>query len=354
MPINLPLSKVIKPQAGWYRGDFHAHTHFSDGYYSPPDLVEVARTEGLEFFAITDHNTLEAYPHFGDLSDILVIPGIEVTAKAGHFNVFGIQHRPDWIVSATWPDLSDPYNTMTKLMRQITSEGLLNSINHPFLKPWEWRDQAADLRYVQCLEIWNDPSWPDNKQANPQAVAMWTAWLNAGYRITAIGGSDYHRPLPPPGQNKPPDRLGLPGSYVYAESLSGAAILAGLRQRRVYVSLGPRVSFQARANGKIYNIGADLGEMKGVVEFEGDVSYQAGPAYIQLVKNGLVIAETLLVEGQGRLRYGDPVAPNQAAWYRLDVLDPYQQILAVTNPIFVGPKAEPTQWLYGDFNNGQN
>ena len=346
-PLN--LAKVIKPQAGWYRGDFHAHTNFSDGHYPPPELVGVARAEGLDFFAITDHNTIDAYPHFGNPPDLLVIPGLEVTVKAGHFNVFGLEGQPDWLASATWPNLDGPYNTMTGLMEQIAGEGLLNSINHPLLHPWEWRDGATDLRHVHCLEIWNDPSWPDNKQANPQAVDLWAAWLKAGYRLTAIGGSDYHRPDPAPNQNKPPERLGLPSTYVYAENLSGAAILAGLRRRQVYVSMGVQVSFQAQANGRIYEIGADLGELRGDLAFAATVYNCPATAQAQIVKNDEIVAETQVTEGKASLDYAATIDPAQAAWYRLDVWGQDGQMLAITNPIFAGPRREPALRTYGDF-----
>jgi hypothetical protein len=101
--------------------------------------------------AITDHNTIAAYPNFGEPSDVLVIPGVEVTVKAGHFNVFGIEGNPSWLASATWPELSGPHFTMNQLLQHTSSAGLLNSINHPLLEPWEWRDPSADLRYVACL-----------------------------------------------------------------------------------------------------------------------------------------------------------------------------------------------------------
>lgn len=173
MPTPLPLSKVLKPQAGWYRGDFHAHTNFSDGFQSPPDLVEVARAEGLDFFAITDHNTIEAYAEFGEVTDIVIIPGLEVTQKIGHYNIFGVAGGLDWLADVcVWPAplpyQVGCYKSPSELMQRTASQGLLNSINHPLLPPWDWLDTETDLRYVHCLEIWNDPSWPDNVRGNPQ------------------------------------------------------------------------------------------------------------------------------------------------------------------------------------------
>lgn len=353
MQTTLSLSKVLRPQAGWYRGDFHAHTYFSDGSQSPPDLVEVARAEGLDFFAITDHNTIDAYAEFGEVTDILIIPGLEVTLEIGHYNVFGLEGALDWVPEvcvwpATLPHLAGQYKTPSQLMQRAAAQGLLNSINHPLLAPWDWLDNDTDLRYVHCLEIWNDPSWPDNVRGNPRAVALWTQWLNRGYRITAIGGSDYHRPHPKPGENKPPERLGLPSTFVYAEELSGAAILAGVRERRVYVTMGPRVTFQAFLGGNLYDIGADLGNLDGYVQFRGTVTHNA-PIRVQVLKNGNIAAEADFKDGNGELDYEDLSIRDAPAWYRLDVLDQNGQILAVTNPIFVGPQKEPPALNYGDF-----
>lgn len=354
MPQNISLSKVINPASGWYRGDFHAHTTFSDGYYDPLELVDVARAEGLDFLSITDHNTIAALSDFDPPADILVIPGMEVTLKEGHYNALGIERYRDWMeyIIATGPGtttLQERAETITGLMEQAATTGVLNSINHPLLEPWAWLDENTDLRCLQCLEIWNDPSWPDNVRANPEAVALWTAWLNAGYRITAIGGTDYHRPQPKPGENKPPERLSLPSTYVFAEQLSGAAILAGLRQRQAYVSLGPRVTFEAEAGGTSYGIGADLGDLSGPIEFRATLSHSQVATHIHLIRNGNMIAEVSVQRESGRLQYSDQVDSTRPAWYRLDVFGQDGEILVVTNPIFVGSWPEPTAWTYGAF-----
>ena len=356
MSQSLSLLKVLNPQAGWYRGDFHAHTNYSDGVHTPAQLVEVAIAEGLDFFAVTDHNTIDSFSKFGDDPTTLIIPGLEVTLKEGHFNVFGMEGRLDWMehicTGKNISELTGIYGTTTALMQGASSQGLLNSINHP-LMPWEppleWRDRATDLRYLDCLEIWNDPSWPENDHANPKAVALWTDWLNAGYRITAIGGSDYHQPVPEPGQDKPPERLGLPSTYVYAEQLSGAAILEGLRRRRAYVSMGARVTFQAQADGTTYEIGADLGELSGAIDFKATVTDCPSSGRAQIVRNGQVVSETPIEGGQAVLRWRNDADPARSDWCRLDVFGEEGQMMAITNPIYVGPRRRPVSHSYGDF-----
>ena len=185
--------------------------------------------------------------------------------------------------------------------------------------------------------------------ANPQAVALWTDWLNAGYRITAIGGNDYHEPVPKPGEDKPPERLGLPSTYVYAEELSGAAILEGLRRRRAYVSMGARVTFQAQADGRAYEIGADTGRLAGAAVFSGTVTDCPDGARVQIVRDSTVVAERESVGGDVAIEWEMHAEAEEPAWVRLDVYDPEGLMIAVTNPIFFGPHVVPDQVRYGDF-----
>lgn len=354
MSLPLSLTTVRNPNPGWYRGDFHCHTNQSDGVHPPPELVEVAEREGLDFFFITDHNTVAAYDLFGDDRGVLILPGIEATYKRGHFNIFGVTEAGAWLsqVSAGYVDApagTDPYPTLTALMEQTAALGLFNSINHPRLAPWAWEFPDTALSAVHGLEVWNDPSWPDNRRDNPRAVALWTRWLNAGWRITALGGSDYHRPQPPAGQAKPAERLGQPSTYVYAANLSGAAILEAVRARRAYVSMGPRVVFTAALNGQVFDIGADLGAAAGPLTLTAEVWDCPAPAFARVLKNGEPLAEAVVTDGRSALQVQTDVAPDEPAWFRLDVLDAAGLHLALTNPVFAGPPRAPQGRVFGDF-----
>ncbi|MEM7032862.1 MAG: CehA/McbA family metallohydrolase [Chloroflexota bacterium] len=351
----LSLSRIINPNPGWYRGDFHAHTNFSDGVHTPLELLGIARTEGLDFFTITDHNTLDAYAHFGTPDDMLILPGNEVTTKLhGHFNVFGIQDEIDWCQSATYPELTGEYDTFRKMMTHTASLGLLNSINHPCLPPWAWLDEDTPLDKVHCLEIWNDPSWPDNQTDNPKAVDLWTRWLNAGYRITAIGGSDYHRPGPTTKKSKRDARLSLPSTYVYVENLSGDAVLNALRKHRAYVSMGPQLQFQAKAAGQIFEIGDTITLNASHINFTAHLSateITETNGVAQIVKNGQVVVSRALDQKGTALEFGIVIEPGAADWYRFEAWDEEGQLVALSNPIFVGAAPPPTLLTFGDFMN---
>lgn len=62
--------------------DLHIHTLFSDGQYSPSDVVKIAKEVGFAAIAITDHDTLDGVEEaveMGEKLGIEVIPGIEIS-----------------------------------------------------------------------------------------------------------------------------------------------------------------------------------------------------------------------------------------------------------------------------------
>ncbi len=63
--------------------DLHTHTTFSDGSYTPDELVSYAVEKGLAAIAITDHDTTEGIvPALSSTkdTDLEVIPGIEISS----------------------------------------------------------------------------------------------------------------------------------------------------------------------------------------------------------------------------------------------------------------------------------
>ena len=72
--------------------DMHTHTNYSDGDYSPKELIELAKKENIKIMAITDHDTLEGIKNIPkDIKGIKVILGIELTAKVtkGRMHILG-------------------------------------------------------------------------------------------------------------------------------------------------------------------------------------------------------------------------------------------------------------------------
>jgi len=66
--------------------DLHLHTNFSDGTYTPEELVGHAQRQGLVAIALTDHDTVEGCERAGiaaTAAGIEFIPATELTAEMG-------------------------------------------------------------------------------------------------------------------------------------------------------------------------------------------------------------------------------------------------------------------------------
>jgi hypothetical protein len=355
--MGISLTRIYDPRPGWYRGDIHAHTTCSDGSLTPLELSRLADELRLDFLAITDHNDIRAFDDFDGSHPRLVLPGVEVTLREGHFNVFGFagntaeaQEIFRGIVDRPKKEkhlLSCAHSELEALMERISVAGYFISLNHPLLQPWEWRDAQTDIGWFEGIELVNDPTYGDNYRMNPLATRLWSAWLNAGYLSTGLGGSDFHSPIPTDNLRRLA-RLDLPLTYVYAEELSCLGILEGLRRRRVYISMGPTVELTLEAAGQTYRMGDDAGTLHSPGLLRLVVSGCQGNAQVVVVRNGKTLAKKAVQDGRVELEVEIPLgeAPVRA-WYLGDVIDAGGTALAISNPIFLGPRRSPPPTSFG-------
>ena len=62
--------------------DLHSHTSCSDGVLTPHDLISRAVDKGVDFLAITDHDTIDAYQDVPLVNEHLkLVPGIELSTQ---------------------------------------------------------------------------------------------------------------------------------------------------------------------------------------------------------------------------------------------------------------------------------
>lgn len=65
------------------RADLHSHSLYSDGSYTPRELVEAAKELGL-IIALTDHNTADGLPEFVEAArdcGVTAVPGVEFSTE---------------------------------------------------------------------------------------------------------------------------------------------------------------------------------------------------------------------------------------------------------------------------------
>lgn len=66
--------------------DLHTHSDFSDGTYTPGELVAEAQGLGLKAIALCDHNTVQGLPAFmaaGEGCSVETVPGVEFSTQYG-------------------------------------------------------------------------------------------------------------------------------------------------------------------------------------------------------------------------------------------------------------------------------
>lgn len=79
--------------------DLHLHTHFSDGSFSPEEVVECAVKNNLMAIGITDHDSLRGISSALTSSrkyQLEVVPGVELTAEADNKEIHILGYYVDW------------------------------------------------------------------------------------------------------------------------------------------------------------------------------------------------------------------------------------------------------------------
>ena len=276
VPADRPARRALPAPAGmtWLAGDLHAHTEHSDGVLSVAELASFAVTQGLDFVAVTDHNTVSHHASLGPASSrygVTLLPGQEVTTVSGHAGVLG---------DTGWIDFREP---AASWLTAAEAAGGLMSVNHPFAGPVSWLHPMP--RRPPLLEVWHW-SWLDLSWTTP--LSWWQAWDPAAI---PVGGSDWHRP----GSDAP---VGTPTTWVLCADRSVAEVLDGVRAGRVAISATRDGPLLLRQQDELLAVDADglvlAGPSGPYLRISGDLVRLPGAAGYQrlLTPAGATLALT--------------------------------------------------------------
>ena len=314
--------KMPRRGAGWYRGDLHTHTHHSDAdQRTVADLIQMARDYGLDFVFLTDHNTIAGLDEMdaSDREDLLTAGGIELTTFWGHALCLGTREWADWRIR---PDTGEIARIAVAAYANDQCFVIAHpqAVGDPACTGCTWRYGEMMPGDARLVEIWNG-AWDCNSD-NEQALALWYDWLNQGRRLVATAGTDTHS------NQDYADRPGF--NVVYAESLSEAAILRGLQAGHLYLSAGPQITFDARnENGTRWFIGDMVAEP---VAFTCAWSNCPADAQMRVIANGRLFNQWMI---GARGEHEWYLSPDQADWVVVEVRSAKDDLLAITNPIFL-------------------
>jgi hypothetical protein len=341
----------------WWRGDLHMHTAHSDGACTtakggeaPCPLyhtVQAAVTHGLDFIAISDHNTSSHYEAMRELQpnfdNLLLIPAVEITTFQGHANVFGTTEPINFRLGS--PEVP----SVNGILDQVQSLHAMISINHPTSPTDEtcrgcgWSPTDTDFSRVQGVEVLNAGELfgaiGGARQKAP-GVSFWRDLLNRGYRPTGVGGSDNH--------DTELGRLGVgfPTTVVYAPTLSERAILDAIRAGHVFVDVtGSRdrvLELTAQSGEQSAIMGDALAAPAGaVVRFSIHVAHVKG-GRIVLEEDGAPLASALTnpaLASDDETKTFQITGDGKRHWLRADVVQGPLPAL-IGNPIYLNADAK--------------
>ncbi|MEU8817305.1 CehA/McbA family metallohydrolase [Actinoplanes sp. NPDC048796] len=283
----------------WFRGDCHVHSERSHaGELTPGQIAAAARAAGLDFIAVTEHNTVETHGAFQSYAgeDLLVVFGQEVTTDLGHWLALGL-------------DLGQAVDGVD----QVRRAGGLTVVAHPFA-PYPTGTFRHPFEDFDAVEVWNgqwisDLPWNADNEA---ALARWERDLRRGRWRPAIGNSDVHLA----------GQIGTPQTVVRAEKADADKVLAGIRGGHCWIaeSAGVELSFTATVGERRAQAGERLSTGGREVVVTAEVSGVPG---------GTVAVHT------DRGEIGRSTFAAESAFVRAEVRHPGGRMAALTNPIFL-------------------
>ena len=325
---QFPPSRVAGRGRGWYRGDCHVHSARSHGAeLTPEQLAAAARASGLDFMAITEHNTADTHGAWGRLAgdDLLVILGQEATTQTGHWLALGV--RPGQVVEWRYGLRHD---VIGQHVTQVHQAGGLCVAAHPHA-PYAGGVFTYPFDQFDAVEVWNglwssDRPWNADNNA---AVAEWGRTLAAGIRsgrwLPAIGNSDTHLD----------GQIAIPHTVVLADELSTSAVLAGIRAGHSWIagSTAIDLSLHARAGERSAGIGDQLDTFGKPAVIQSVVSGVPSGTVSFHTDRGTVHRESLPGDGPCTIEWR--TSAEESAFVRVELRQPEQQMAALTNPVIL-------------------
>jgi hypothetical protein len=309
----------------WYRGDLHMHTAHSDGSCLSQSgrevpcplflTVQTAAARGLDFIAITDHNTDSQFDDIRELQP-----------------VYGVTQFIDWRVSPG-------RHSLNEVLRDALAKGGLASVNHAQAPEGEdcmgcgWAPAAdADMGLFSAVEVIN------YGVIMFSSANYWDSQLREGHRLAAVGGSDNHNATTPPGE---PGSIGWPTTVIEADELSVAAILSGIRSGRTFVDLtasrDKTVDFSAASGGASARMGETL-QVAENAKIQVNIHAVAVPGstahlYVDGVESSAT--PTMHLEGADADVTTTLTAAPGRHWLRVVVRDDAEKDQLISSPLYI-------------------
>lgn len=345
--ILVELDRVLPwRDRGWVTADTHVH------FLSPPSALMEGAAEGVNVVNLLASQWGELMTNVGDFDgkttfgshesggdgEYLVRVGTENRQHVlGHISLLG--YSGDIIAPMTTggPDesaLGDPVETLlTEWARQCRKQGGVVVLPH-FPNPRSEHAAAVMGGDVDAVEM---TSWGNLYGGiDPYSLVDWYRYLNCGYMVPAVGGTDKMSASTAVGTVRTYARIPKNREFTY-DSWKDA-----LRRGETFVTYGPLMGFAAEGVPPGGHIAMSSGG--GTIHVDWQVASVTVPmTRVELVVNGEIRESTPVGPDQGNGSW--PVRVNQSSWLALVVRGHYPDkpeiVAAHSSPIMVSIEGSP-------------
>ncbi|MBM7569246.1 CehA/McbA family metallohydrolase [Paenibacillus sacheonensis] len=269
-PYTVKTDQVFVNGAGWYSGDNHTHSRYSDGSGSINDNATVARNKGLDFLTATDHNSIKQKDDVlkENRPDFVELLGEEITTGGGHSLAYDISSLINW---------AQPAQGYIDETRANNDGQGMHFIAHPFYPGLEWDDWS--VKNYNGIEVWNG-FYPPKHPVNDSAFKKWDELNVQGRHLIGLANSDAHNP----------GKVGDPHIKAYMDKLSKEDVYKAIRSGMLYGTNGD-IDLGFTLNGKQIGTDVTVDAAGGQATIVLSGSAPGGLTTARLMKNGVLLQE---------------------------------------------------------------
>ena len=215
------------------RYELHNHTNHSDAKITCREFFDLMLSDGVDCFAITDHNTISSQLVLRKFMEeekpaAQCMYGMEYTTYYGHIVCPVLEKYVPWdSIDRRKPEL---------LFEACKKAGAITGIAHPFAyyapfaQGCRFEMEIHDFSNVDYIEIVNNAE--PMREVNAPAIKWWEELVLDGIEIAACAGMDLHRKSTPLAMKFGTYVEGVEGGDAIAE------LRAGLAAKRTWLSKG--------------------------------------------------------------------------------------------------------------------
>jgi len=292
---------------GWVTADTHVH------FLSPTTAILEGQAEGLNLINLLAAQWRDLFTNVGDLSEgsltsrdgeTMVWVGTENRQHIlGHLALLGSHGDPVFPMSASGPEesyLGDPLWTSLAEWADACRkrEGLVVGAHFPY----PTGEIAADIALgkIDALEL-----YPRADYFNGLPYLDWYRYLNCGYRLPAVGGTDKMGAYMPAGANRT-------YAYLGQNHFSFDNWAKAVRLGNTFVTSGPLLFFHAEGHPPGSEIMLPPGG--GTLEVHAEAKSFVPIHRMDIVLNGQVVASREHREGVREMSLKEKVRVKGPAW----------------------------------------